>query len=171
MTATDEGPRHCAGCGARLAVREVRGRALPACPACGAVVWPDPKVAVGAAVVDAGRLLLVRRALQPGRGLWSVPGGFLDAGEEPGDVAAREALEETGLVVETGALLGAYGRGDGGRADVFLLYAGRPVGGVLAPGDDADRVGWFGPDGLPPLVFGSTLDAVRHLRGEPLLGR
>jgi 8-oxo-dGTP diphosphatase len=99
---------------------------------------------VGALVVHAGRLLVVRRGHEPGRGLWSVPGGRVEAGESPEVACAREVLEETGLVVAVGQLVGTAERpGPAGATYVIDDLACRVVGSTeLTPGDDADEARW-----------------------------
>lgn len=94
---------------------------------------------VGALVYDpAGRLLLVRRANEPGRGLWSVPGGRVEPGEDDATAVVRETAEETGLVVEPGGLVGRVRRGPYDIAD----YLCSVVGGELRAGDDATDARW-----------------------------
>jgi 8-oxo-dGTP diphosphatase len=99
---------------------------------------------VGAVVVHDGCLLLVRRANEPGRGLWSVPGGRLEAGEDLATGCAREVLEETGLVVAPGAVVGRVERdAPGGGIYVIDDLDCEVVGGAdLVPGDDADDACW-----------------------------
>src|SRR4051794_11649970 len=92
-TAPDQ-VRFCASCAAPMATADVHGVARRVCSGCQAVHYATPKVAVGVAVFRDDRLLLVRRVMQPGRGRWTVPGGFLDAGEDPRAAAAREVAEE-----------------------------------------------------------------------------
>jgi 8-oxo-dGTP diphosphatase len=91
--------------------------------------------------------------IEPYRGWWDIPGGFLAPGEHPAMGAAREVLEETGLVVEPGELLGiwmdTYGAGDELAHTLNCYYVARVVGGVERPADDAAELGWFGPDHLP----------------------
>jgi 8-oxo-dGTP diphosphatase len=100
----------------------------------------DPVIrCVGAVVHDsAGRLLLVRRANEPGRGQWSLPGGRVEPGESDASAVARELREETGLEVRVGSLVGSVQRGP------FLIfdYAAEVVGGELAAGDDASAAAW-----------------------------
>jgi ADP-ribose pyrophosphatase YjhB (NUDIX family) len=94
---------------------------------------------VGALVYDEQhRLLVVRRANEPGRGLWSLPGGRVEPGEDDPTAVAREVAEETGLAVEVGPLIGEVERdAPGGRLYVIRDYQAVTVGGVLAAGDDA----------------------------------
>jgi 8-oxo-dGTP diphosphatase len=94
---------------------------------------------VGALAYDhSGRLLLVQRANEPGRGLWSLPGGRVEPGEDDAAALVREMAEETGLVVQPGALIGRVCRGPYEIAD----YRCRVVGGSLLGGDDALDARW-----------------------------
>jgi len=99
---------------------------------------------VGAVVEDQGRLLLVRRSTEPGLGRWSVPGGRVEPGESVTEALVREVLEETGLMVEPGGLVGAVER-DAPDGSVYVIedHRARVVGGTLRAGDDAAEVGWF----------------------------
>lgn len=160
--------RFCVRCGAAMATRELGGRPRRYCPACGSVHYPDPKVGVGVLVVRADTLLLVRRAMAPEQGRWALPAGFLDAGEDPRAAAAREAAEETGLVVDVGELVDVYANPPGGGADLFLLYRARAAGGELRAADDATDARFFGRAELPELAFASTLDAVRRWLATPV---
>jgi ADP-ribose pyrophosphatase YjhB (NUDIX family) len=94
---------------------------------------------VGALVYDEQRrLLVVRRANEPGRGLWSIPGGRVEPGEDDPSAVAREVAEETGLTVEVGALVGEVEReGLNGQLYVIRDYEAKRTGGTLTPGDDA----------------------------------
>ncbi|SRR5581483_1272614 len=113
---------------------------------------------VGAVVFDgAGRLLLVRRAREPGRGRWSVPGGRVESGETDAQALMREVAEETGLVVEIIRLLGSVQR-HAPDAAVFDIYdyCCRVTGGTLRAGDDADDARWCDRQtlGTLPVVAG-----------------
>jgi 8-oxo-dGTP diphosphatase len=161
--ASPERARFCPACGGELA-HSPGPRPHAVCTRCSRDHWADPKVGVGAVVHDdAGRLLLVRRAVEPGLGLWALPAGYVDAGDDPRDAAAREVLEETGLVVRVGAVVDVCPGADGG-ASFFLAFEARVVGGALGAGDDAAEAAFFAADELPPLAFASTEAAARALR-------
>ena len=118
-------------------------------------------VGVGAVIVDDHReekcVLLIRRGTAPLLGEWSLPGGLLECGETLREAVVREAREETGLVVETGEMLGVYERvirDDEGRVRyhyVLIDFLCRPVSGDLNAGSDAADVRWFTRDELPAL--------------------
>ncbi|WP_300610561.1 NUDIX domain-containing protein [Trebonia sp.] len=110
---------------------------------------------VGAVITDeAGRLLLIKRGHEPGKGLWSIPGGRVEAGESDAAALVREIREETGLAVVPGRLIGRVRRPAGAAGGEFDIrdYAAEVTGGMLVPGDDADDAMWAAPadlDGLP----------------------
>jgi 8-oxo-dGTP diphosphatase len=108
---------------------------------------------VGAIITDsAGRLLLIKRGHEPGKGLWSIPGGRVEPGETDEQAVIREAQEETGLVVRPGRLVGAVRRmAPGGVVLDIRDYAATVTGGALTAGDDADDARWAGPAELAGL--------------------
>ena len=141
---------------------DVHGVARRHCRRCGHVHYVDPKVAVGVAVFRAGRLLLVRRVMDPGRGRWALPGGFLDVGENPRAAAVREAAEEASVVVRISDLLDVFANPPDEGGAVFVLYAAQWLSGEPAPGDDADDARFFARDEVPPLAFRSTVHVVER---------
>ncbi|MGQ9888564.1 MAG: NUDIX domain-containing protein [Aggregatilineales bacterium] len=158
----------CPRCGARLEQRRRNGALRPVCPACDYTVYFDPKVAAAVLVCSADRVLLVRRANDPFRGHWTLPAGFVDAGEDPAAAAAREALEETGLTVTIDRLLDVFHTpDDGGLADIVIVYRASVAGGELRAADDADAAAWFSPADVPALAFLPSQAIVgRWQRGE-----
>ena len=144
---------YCSRCGGELGERTIGGRVRPTCPGCGFVVYVDPKVACGVLIERGGKVLLVRRGNDPGRGLWCLPCGFEEADERPDEAARREAREETGVEVALDGILGVYHYTDDPRgAGILLIYRARcDNAAILTPGDDAADIGFFAPDALPPI--------------------
>jgi 8-oxo-dGTP diphosphatase len=158
---------YCALCGGSMVTRMVTDKPRRVCSICGYIHFSDPKVGVGVLVIKDGKLLLVRRIMNPERGKWSIPAGFLDRGEDPQVTAVRETWEETGLEVAIDGLAGVYYNPPSqGGASIFILYNARLLGGSLQAGDDADAVGFFGLDEMPELAFASTRDAISQLRNR-----
>ncbi len=141
----------CPSCAARLESREISDKERPVCPQCGRVVYYDPKVAATSIIEYGGQVLMVRRAVETGYGLWSLPGGYVDRGEVMEEAAAREVREETGLEVEVGSLVGLFS--EAGYPVIVAAYAACRVGGRLEAGPEALEVDYFSLDNLPPLAF------------------
>lgn len=160
--------RYCPQCATPMNTRPVGDKPRRVCPACGFIYFTDPKVGVGVLVVHEGEILLVRRAMRPFIGLWSLPAGFLDRGEDPQVTAVRETVEETGLEVRITGLIDVFynAPSDQGGASIFILYRAELIGGILEPGDDADAAGFFALDKLPELAFSSTKWAIAQVRRE-----
>ncbi len=153
--------RFCPQCGHALEDRPFEGKVRRTCPACRFIYFPDPKVAVVALVEESGRVLLIRRGVEPARGLWALPGGYMDAGEMPVAALRREVREETGLEVTVGALLEIFPMVNRGGASlgIVLAFDAHPQGDLaaLAGDDDVDEAAWFSPHDLPAeLAFDST---------------
>jgi len=101
-------------------------------------------------IEEDGRILLVRRAHEPVRGWWTLPAGYVEYGEVAEETAAREALEETGLVVSIDGLHGIFaGFGDPRGAGHLAVYYATRLSGAPVAGDDAAEVGWFAADEIP----------------------
>jgi 8-oxo-dGTP diphosphatase len=149
--------KYCPQCGTAVILAERFGRRREVCPNCGWIHFEDPKVAAAILLEENGRVLLVRRINEPFRGFWTLPAGFVDAGEDPARAAERECLEETGLTVRATHVLDVIsGREHPRGADFVIVYRGEVVSGSLLAADDADRAEWFAPGDLPPLAFRAT---------------
>lgn len=165
--------RYCPYCGEPLQHQVVFGKSRPVCRDCGFVQFLDPKVAVIAVILSAGRLLLIRRGVEPARGQWALPGGYMDAGEMPEDALRREILEEVGLEIEVGRLLDIYPMATSGRVagGIVIAYLAIPADGelpLLERNDDVDDAAWFAPERLPvEVAFDSSRELVdRWLSGH-----
>lgn len=147
----------CPRCGSTITTQRRFGKVRPVCPDCDWVYFADPKVAAAVLVEQDESVLLVRRSNEPARGLWTLPAGFVDAGEDPARAAERECLEETGLTVHVTALLDIIAGLEHARgADIVIVYRAQVQGGVLQARDDADQADWFSRNELPPLAFEAT---------------
>jgi 8-oxo-dGTP diphosphatase len=137
--------------------KELYGTVRAVCPQCEWIHFIDPKVAAAVLIEQDGRVLLVRRAGEPFRGLWSLPAGFINGGEDPAQAAARECLEETGLTVRVTRVLEIISGKEHPRgADFIIVYQAEVIDGELKPDDDADAVEWFERQNLPQLAFRAT---------------
>ena len=141
---------HCSRCGAELAFGSVEGedRDRLACADCGFVAYVNPRLVVTTIpVTAAGEVVLIRRGIEPGRGSWAQPGGFLEIDETVTEAAVRETLEETGLIVEPGEIVGLYTRLE--AAVVVIAYEARIAGGEMAATPEALEVRTFAPEDIP----------------------
>ena len=163
--------RFCPRCGGPLERRSLKATEpdRPVCERCGFVFYIDPKIAVGTIVATDRGLVLVRRAIEPGYGLWVFPGGYVDRGEPLTVAAVREAREECGLDVRLDALVNVYSYP--GRAPVIVVYAATAIGGELGGDAEGLETAVFDVGQIPwnELAFRSTheglrdyLDGLRH---------
>ena len=160
LTLGDE-PAYCPACGEPVSERVMEADHRPrlVC-ANGHVTWRNPRVVVGTLPVRGERVYLARRAIEPGLGLWTYPGGFMELGESAQEGARRETEEETQLLVEIGRLIGVYSRPAVGQ--VTIIYEAAVVGGEPLPGVESLEVRDFGPDDIP-------WDALAFTTGESAL--
>jgi ADP-ribose pyrophosphatase YjhB (NUDIX family) len=143
------------------------------CPACGFVAYANSAPTASAVCVrEDGRVLLARRAHEPFRGQWDLPGGFLEDGEHPLDGLRRELIEETSLSIEPREFLGVwmdrYGPGDRAPATLNLYWTASVTGGRAEPADDVSELRWFAPDELPDheLAFAANAQALSAWRNQ-----
>jgi ADP-ribose pyrophosphatase YjhB (NUDIX family) len=147
----------CVNCGTALVTRVIEGREVEACPVDNFVLWHDPKVSTAVVVEADGGVILGRRAIEPGYGLWCLPGGFVSDDEDPAIAAKRECMEEIGVPVELSGLIGVYHvpKTDASSM-VVIAYRGSLVDGARpVAGAEMLEVDAFPLDALPPLAFPS----------------
>ena len=155
--------RFCPACGGRLSGRTLKtgDPERLVCDTCAFVFYMDPKVAVGT-VIRTGddRVVLVRRAIEPGYGLWVFPGGYVDRGEQVLDAALREAREESGLEIRIEELVNVYSYG--GTAPIIIVYSATMVGGELCTDEECLEARLFTREEIPwgELAFRSTREAL-----------
>jgi ADP-ribose pyrophosphatase YjhB (NUDIX family) len=156
--------RHCTRCGGPLTFGPVAGeeRERLFCPACGQVCYANPRLVVTTLPVTArGEVVLIRRGLEPGRNRWAQPGGFLEIDETIREAAVRETLEETGLTVEPGAIVGLYSRVP--AAVVVVAFEARIVGGEPRATAESLETRAFAPEEIPwpEIAFETSVRALR----------
>lgn len=149
--------KYCPLCGTELSERYHTGRMRPSCPNCMWVYFPDPKVAVAVLLKKEEQVLLVQRRYDPQKGHWTMPSGFVDAGEDPKVAAERECLEETGLAIADIKLVDVIFSQEHPRgASILIVYQAKIKSGKLKPGDDVTQAKFYAIDNLPTLAFTST---------------
>ena len=159
-------PKFCPHCAGQLAPKITDERERLVCQECGFIFYINPKVAAGALIEVEGRVVLVRRGIEPRAGYWALPSGFTEYGEPIEETAIRECREETGLKIELDDLLGVYSvNSDFYGHLVLVLYSAHVAGGELIAGDDASEVGLFAPAELPTdIAFQAHRQALRDWR-------
>jgi ADP-ribose pyrophosphatase YjhB (NUDIX family) len=149
--------QYCPICAGRLQREIIENSWRLRCRSCGEIHYENPKPSV--AVIcrnDAGEILLVLRNVEPGKGRWCLPGGFIEMGETVQAAALRELKEETGFDAELLRVVDAQSKLNGYYGDVVVIgFEARIVGGGAMPGDDAAELRFFPADMLPDIAFGS----------------
>lgn len=168
---------YCSRCGAplRLGPLPHEDRERLACDACGYVAYVNPRLVVTTLpVTAAGEVMLLRRGIEPGRGLWAQPGGFMEIDETVQEGAVRETLEETGLLVRPRDIVGLYTRPE--AAIVVIAFVADIVGGAPAVTPEALEIRPFAPEAIPwpEIAFRTTewalRDWVRRVRPDLVPG-
>jgi mutator protein MutT len=155
--------KFCPQCGGPLQKKIIQAKEPPrlVCRDCGFIFYLDPKLAAIAIIPWENGLVLARRAIEPGYGLWVAPGGFVDVGETVEEAVVREVQEEVFLQVRIRRLLNIYSYP--GRTTVIAAYVADVISGQPGGGDETLEARIFRPDEIPwqEIAFSSTRDALR----------
>jgi ADP-ribose pyrophosphatase YjhB (NUDIX family) len=153
----------CPRCGGPLELREIKDGEPErlVCAQCAFIFYQGPKLVAAVIFELDGGIVLTQRAINPGYGKWTFPGGFVERGERAEAAAEREALEEAGLEIEIREIVGLYSYE--GQVPIIAVFSGRVTGGEPIPLDETMAVSVFPRDGLPwsEMAFPSTEDALK----------
>lgn len=160
-----KGWTHCPKCKSDLALGSVVGEECERlhCSVCELVLYDNPAPTSCAVIARDGEVMLTLRGIEPHKGDWDLPGGYIEVGEHPEEALVREMREETGLEVEITGMLGVFldTYGDGGTDTLNICYEARVTGGNEAPASDVIEIGWFSPEEIPVnLAFRNTREAL-----------
>ncbi len=155
--------RFCPVCGGRLQSKLIHPNEPErlVCQQCQFIFYLDPKLVACSIVEMQGGILLVKRDIEPQKGKWVIPGGYVDRGEQVDKAAIRETKEECSIDISIERLLGIYSYP--GRLQVVVVYVGRPIDGTLRAGDETSEVKIYPTEEIPweELAFQSTIDALK----------
>lgn len=163
----------CSHCGARVVFAIPPDDTVPrhVCPQCGTIHYQNPKMVVGTIPEWEDRILLCRRAIEPKRGLWTLPAGYMENGETTAQGAARETLEEAGARVAIGALYSVYDLPHINQ--VYLMFRARLLDLDFAPGVESLEVALFREQDIPwnQLAFRTVEATLRAYFNDRRLGQ
>lgn len=160
---------HCPLCGSRLEGTQWEGRQRPRCQGCGFVYFFNPASAAAGLVLDVsgGRVLLVRRRIEPHKGCWALPAGYQEIDEEPQAAVRREVREETGLDVEVQSLVDVVWVGDDPRKPAnVIIYLCRAGEGEPQAASDVSEVAWFSLSDLPQDMGFGNRELIQRFLGQ-----
>lgn len=156
--------KFCQECGSPLIESHLGGRLRPNCEGCGHIHYGLHSIGVGGLVTRDDRVLLIQRAQNPGKGRWTIPGGYVENDEVIDEAVVREVLEETGIETEVDRLYAVRHRVTPADSNVYFVFKLRPVGGAITPDFDPEeiaQVGFYSLDEMDQLD--NLADFTRHL--------
>ena len=143
--------KYCSSCANEMILKPFENTNRFFCTNCDRMEFIDPKVVTGVLFTIESEILLIKRNLEPQRGKWTFPAGFVDRGEKVEDAAIREVFEETGYIVELDKLVGVYSQKE--DPIILIVYSGYTVGGERTDNLEVQSIQTFPLDKLPILAF------------------
>jgi len=154
--------KYCPLCSNKMLDKTIEGRKRQICSACGWIYYENPLPCSAAFVQnERGDILLVQRGVEPGKGKWGLPSGFIEIDENPQQGCLRELKEETGLDGNISELIGVYSQESSLYKRVIIIGYRMEVWGILQPGSDSMDAGYFPPDSLPEIAFRSHREIIK----------
>ncbi|NLI92349.1 MAG: NUDIX hydrolase [Peptococcaceae bacterium] len=163
----------CPICGVRLEIMPIEGKMRKKCLCCNYIHWGEYSLGVGGVLLQAGKGLIVQRAINPGRGRWTIPGGYVEQNEKIADAVVREVKEETGLLTEPVSILAVKDRPEdlpGVKHDIYIVFLLRYVGGKLIPDPgEVLQAGFYSPEecagfNIAPLSLHVMSKAIEYMK-------
>jgi ADP-ribose pyrophosphatase YjhB (NUDIX family) len=144
--------QYCLNCGSPTNLKIIENRVRAVCGECGWIYYEHRKVSAGARVVSDGKLLLVQRGIEPWKGCWHLPSGYMEVDEEPQRAAEREVMEETGLIVKADHLVDVYTYDDDPRGNgIVLVYDAQRIDGNFIANNETTGADFFSADEIMTL--------------------
>jgi ADP-ribose pyrophosphatase YjhB (NUDIX family) len=154
--------KFCPICGTELGLKIVEDRKRAVCSTCGWINYENPLPCAAALVRGSvGGILLVKRGVEPGKGEWALPSGFIEVDETPEEACIRELKEETGLEGRIVRLVGVYSQESLKYKNVLIAGYEVEASGIPYPGSDSESVRFFSPSELPLIAFPSHLKMIK----------
>jgi len=154
--------QYCPVCGKKLEINYREGRNRKSCSSCGFVDYENPLPCVSIIGIKGDKIVLIKRGIQPSKGTWAPPSGFMEAGEKPEDTALRELYEETSLKGEIINLLGVYSQNTKIYGNlVIIIFLVRITAGNIKAGDDAMDAKFFDFNGIPQMKHYFYKEAIK----------
>jgi len=157
--------KYCPHCSHKLIRKQLEGRNRLYCTNCEKIYYENPTPVVASVTRDKkGRILLVKRKIEPCKGKWALPCGFMEIDETPIQGTLRELKEETGIDGKVKRLIGVYSNNSKLHGYlVTIIYEAKAAGGELCAGDDAEEAVFYEIKDMPEIVFSSHLEAVKEV--------
>ena len=154
--------KFCPLCGKRFTTRKIEGRKRQVCPICEWINYENPLPSAAAFIINSeGEILLVERGIEPGKGKWALPSGFIEIDETPEKACLRELKEETGLEGKIIRLIGCYSQKSLMYKNVLIVGYLVDVKGTPCPGSDSLSTEYFSPSRLPQIAFPSHCQIIK----------